>query len=93
MPGMKNVKTTRADPAPTATTLALTDRQLAKAVLARTVRPKVADVRRLAEAVLGHGEAKKKRKPKKSAGKKAKEAKTDPKLAKIPGQNRKGADA
>ena len=70
----------------------MTDRQLAEAVLARTVRPRVADVRRLAEAVLAKG-AKKKGKDgtKKAGGKKAKDQKGDRKLAKIPGQKRKKA--
>jgi hypothetical protein len=70
----------------------LTDRQLAEAVLARTLRPKTADIRRLAEAVLAKP-AKKKAKDgaKKADGKKAKVPKADRKLAKIPGQKRKKA--
>jgi hypothetical protein len=70
----------------------LTDRQLAEAVLARTLRPKTADIRRLAEAVLAKP-AKKKAKDgaKKADGKKAKSPKADRKLAKIPGQKRKKA--
>jgi hypothetical protein len=70
----------------------LTDRQLAEAVLARTLRPKTADIRRLAEAVLAKS-AKKKAKDgtKKADGKKAKSPKADRKLAKIPGQKRKKA--
>jgi hypothetical protein len=61
-------------------TAAMTDRQLAKAVLDKTVRPRVAELRRLAEAVLSGGKAKK--------AKKAKSDK-DRKLAKIPGQKKK----
>lgn len=74
------------------TTEEMTDRQLAEAVLARTIRPRVADVRRLAEAVLAKP-AKKKGKgaAKKAGGKKAKQQKADGKLAKIPGQKRKKA--
>jgi hypothetical protein len=69
----------------------MTDRQLAEAVLARTVRPRVADVRRLAEAVLAKPAKKGKGGTKKAAGKKAKGQKADRKLAKIPGQKRKKA--
>ena len=61
-------------------------------MLARTLRPKVADVRRLAEAVLAKNGAKKKSKLKKAAGKKSKAVKPDRKLAKIPGQKRKSVD-
>jgi hypothetical protein len=64
----------------------MTDRQLAEAVLARTLRPKAADIRRLAEAVLAKSAKKKAR-----DGKKAKGTKGDRKLAKIPGQKRKKA--
>lgn len=70
----------------------LTDRQLAEAVLARTLRPRAADIRRLAEAVLAKSTKKKaKDGTKKAAGKKAKGHKADRKLAKIPGQKRKKA--
>lgn len=62
-------------------TAAMTDRQLARAVLDKTVRPRVAEVLRLAEAVLVGGKAKKAKKPR---GDKA-----DRKLAKIPGQKKK----
>ena len=58
----------------------LTAKQLAKAVLAGTVRPRVGEVRRLAEALL----AKDAPNPAKKKGKKAKSGK----LAKIP-QKRK----
>lgn len=57
--------------------------QLAKAVLAGEIRPRVGEVRRLAEAVIEKPAAKKK-KPKKGKAKKA-----DRKLAKIPGQGKK----
>jgi hypothetical protein len=58
-------------------TATMTDRQLAEAVLARRIRPRVAEVGRLAEAVLA--------KSGKKAGKKAKGGR----LAKIPGQGKK----
>jgi len=60
---------------------ALTDKELAKAVLAREFRPRVAEVRRLAEALLG--KAAKKDRPK-GKGKKAKSKN----LAKIPRQKK-----
>ena len=69
-----------APPAARPDTAAMTDRQLAKAVLDKTVRPRAAELRRLAEAVLSGGKAKK--------AKKAKSDK-DRKLAKIPGQKKK----
>lgn len=62
-------------------TAAMTDRQLARAVLDKTLRPRPAEIVRLAEAVLSGGKAKKAKKPK---GDKA-----DRKLAKIPGQKKK----
>lgn len=63
--------------------LGITD--LARAVLARTIRPRAASVRRLAEAVLA-GKAKSKGK---KAGKgKDKEKGKRRKLAKIPGQKK-----
>lgn len=61
--------------------------ELAKAILAGTFKPRVGEVRRLAEAVLG-GKSKKK-KPKKGAEKKGAEKKAGGKkrkLSKIPGQ-------
>lgn len=62
-------------------TAAMTDRQLARAVLDKTVRPRVAEIQRLAEAVLSSGKAKK--------TKKAKGDKAARKLAKIPGQKKR----
>jgi hypothetical protein len=59
----------------------LTDKQLAKAVLAGTVRPRVGEVRRLAEALLKKDAPKP---AKKAKGKKAKSGK----LAKIPRQKK-----
>jgi len=59
-------------PAPRIDTAGLDLKALAAAILAREVRPRVADVRRLAEAVL-----KKKKKGKKAGGK-------NRKLSKIP---------
>lgn len=61
----------------------LTDMQLAKAVLAGTVRPRVGEVRRLAEALLKK-DAPKPAKKGKGKGKKAKSGK----LAKIPRQKK-----
>ena len=61
-------------PAPVAEPLEL--KTLAEGVLARTIRPRVGDIRRLAEAVL-----KPDKKKKKKAAKKA-----ERKLSKIPGQ-------
>lgn len=74
----------------------LTDRQLAEAVLARTLRPRTADIRRLAEAVLAKSAKKakdgtKKAAGRKAAGKKTKAHKANGKLAKISGQKRKKA--
>lgn len=61
---------------------------LARAVLAREVRPRVGDVRRLAEAVLARAaKPKKDRGAQAKGGKKAKAKKG--KLAKIPGQKGK----
>ena len=61
-------------------TATMTDRQLAQAVLQRTIRPRVAEVMRLAEAVVA--------KSKKKAAKKGKAGRSG-KLAKIPGQDKK----
>lgn len=58
----------------------LDPRALAEGILARTIRPRAADVRRLAEAFLAAGrKPDKKKKSKKAEGKKRK-------LGKIPGQ-------
>ena len=57
----------------------LTDKQLAKAVLTGTLRPRAGELRRLAEAVLKKAAPKAAKKPK-GKGKKAKSGK----LAKIP---------
>ena len=61
-------------PAPVAEAVDL--RSLAEGILARTIRPRVTDIRRLAEAVLAG-----RKKDKKKAAKKA-----ERKLSKIPGQ-------
>lgn len=61
-------------------TSAMNDRQLAQAVLDRTIRPRVGEVRRLAEAVVA--------KARKKSAKKGKSARSG-KLAKIPGQGKK----
>lgn len=77
---IENVRSARGDqdPAPALRpdTATMTDRQLASAVLTRRIRPRVGEVRRLAEAVLA------------SAGKKhgKKKDRKSGKLAKIPGQ-------
>ena len=68
-------------PANDAGELALVD--LARGIVAREIRPRVADVRRLAEAVLA---AEEKRTRKKAGGKKDGKKR---KLAKIPGQKAK----
>lgn len=62
-------------------TSAMTDRQLARAVLDKAVKPRAAEIRRLAEAIAGGGKAKKAKKAKAGIG--------DRKLAKIPGQKKK----
>ena len=69
---------------------------LARGILAKEIKPRVADVRRLAEAVLtGAGAGKKgkagggKKKDKLRPEKKGGGDKTDKKLAKIPGQKAK----
>lgn len=67
-----------AQPRPDTSTM--TDKQLANAVLARTIRPRTSEVRRLAEAVVASAG--------KKQGKKAKDGKPR-KLAKIPGQAKK----
>ena len=60
-------------------TAAMSDRQLAKAVLARQIRPRVGEVRRLAQAVVAKSE-------KKKPAKKRKKKKSVRKLPTIPGQ-------
>lgn len=80
-------------PAPVARpdTTGLSAKQLARMVLAREIKPRVSEVRRLAEAVAG-----KPKKPKKdkSAGKSSdKRDKAERKLAKIPGQKRQSGKA
>lgn len=62
--------------------LALAD--LARGIVAREIRPRVADIRRLAEAVLAAEE----KRARKKAGRKNKDGKKR-KLAKIPGQKAK----
>ena len=68
-------------PAPIARpdTTGLSAKQLARMVLAREIKPRVSEVRRLAEAVAG-----KPKKPKKDKS----PGKAERKLAKIPGQKR-----
>lgn len=75
-----------AEPTPPAPTTAPGLQELAEGILARTIRPRVGDVRRLAEALLEAvrrpAKKKKKKAEKKSGGKKRK-------LSKIPGQGKK----
>jgi hypothetical protein len=61
----------------------MTPQDLARAILARQIRPRITSVRRLAEALLAKG-AKKGKKKAKKADKKVR------KLAKIPGQKAVG---
>jgi hypothetical protein len=79
-PTEKVASATPVEPAPDSGELAL--EALAAGILARTIKPRVADIRRLAEGVLAANDkpAKKKKKSgKKDGGKKRK-------LSKIPGQ-------
>ena len=82
---MAKTSVTKAPEAATSPKLApapaeLDAKALAEGILARTIRPRAADVRRLAEAVLAAGrKPDKKKKKKKAEGKKRK-------LSKIPGQ-------
>ena len=71
--------------APAADTAGLEPKALAEGILARTIRPRAADVRRLAEAVLEAGRKPAKKKRKKD-DKKADRKKR--KLSKIPGQDK-----
>jgi hypothetical protein len=66
---------------PPSDTAALDLQALAEGILARTIRPRVADVRRLAEAVLRKRKKSGKADAKKAGGKKRK-------LSKIPGRKR-----
>ncbi|KRA81617.1 hypothetical protein [Altererythrobacter sp. Root672] len=75
---------------PAIDTSALSLEQLAQAVLAGEVKPRVADLRRLATAIL---EPKADEKPKKAKGEKTKKEKGKHKLPKIPGQKKKKAKA
>ena len=74
-----------ASPAPAADRDELSVTELARGILSKDIRPRVGDVRRLAEAVLAGGKPKKDKKAK-AEGKKAKGKK---KLARIPGQTKK----
>ena len=82
-PGRARAATPTLPPAPAtpADQGEMTVADLARGVLARELKPRTADVRRLAEAVLA--KKAKKKAGAKSAGKKAR------KLAKIPGQRKK----
>ncbi len=72
------------DPAVDQDELSLTD--LAKAILARDIRPRVNSIRRLAEAVVANEAKPSKKKKKAASGGKASNKKR--KLAKIPGQKK-----
>lgn len=63
--------------------------ELAQGILSRKIKPRVADVRRLAEVVLAREASKKKKMKKKSSGKKAGGGGKKRKLSKIPGQKAK----
>jgi hypothetical protein len=73
-----------ATPPPAPEPEALDTVSLAERILARTIRPRTADIRRLAEAVLAVARKPAKKKTKKSKKKAAKKA--ERKLSKIPGQ-------
>ena len=73
-------------PAPADNRDELSVAELARGLLSKDIRPRAADVRRLAEAVLAGAKRKKDKKAKADEGKKAKGKK---KLAKIPGQKAK----
>lgn len=75
---------------PAIDTSAFSLEQLAQAVLTGEVKPRVADIRRLASAIL---EPKPEGKPKKAKAAKAKKDKGKHKLPKIPGQKKKKAKA
>jgi len=75
-------------PAPADDRNQLSVADLARGILSKDIRPRAADVRRLAEAVLAGGRAKPK-KDKKSKADGGKKAKGKTKLAKIPGQRAK----
>ncbi len=72
----RNEEPTAASPEASPAREALSDKQLARAILDRTFRPRVSEVRRLAQAVLG------KKADKDGKAKKDKKAK----LARLPGQ-------
>lgn len=88
MAGQSKTATVAKPPAPKPVdardTLSVGD--LARAVLSKEIRPRTADVHRLAEAVLAGGAKPKKAKKKADGGKKKDKSKK--KLAKIPGQSK-----
>jgi hypothetical protein len=65
----------------------LSVKELARGIVSKEIRPRAADVRRLAEAVLAGGDGKPKKAKKADGGKKKDKSKK--KLAKIPGQAKK----
>jgi len=74
-------------PEPAAERVELGVADLARGILSKEIRPRIGDIRRLAEAVLAGGSAKpKKAKKDKADGKKKDKSKK--KLAKIPGQQK-----
>jgi hypothetical protein len=89
----KTTKTARAkrppapEPANDRDNLSVTD--LARGILAKEIRPRVTDVRRLAEAVLAAASAKPKKAAKAAGGGKKKDKSKKKKLAKIPGPRAK----
>lgn len=88
----KATTATRAKPpaaaAPAAGQDALSVKDLASGILSKEIRPRAADIRRLAEAVLDGSGKPKKAKDKADGGKKDKSKKNKKKLAKIPGQSK-----
>jgi hypothetical protein len=74
-------------PKPAADSSELSVKELARGIVSKEIRPRAADVRRLAEAVLAAGDGKPKKAKKADRGKK--KDKSNKKLAKIPGQAKK----
>lgn len=74
-------------PEPAPDSSALSVKELARGIVSKEIRPRAADVRRLAEAVLAGGGGKPKKAKKADDGKKKDKSKK--KLAKIPGQAKK----
>ena len=78
-PSVKKPAAVKPPPSPAPAAESLDPAALAAGILDRTIKPRAADIRRLAEAVLAAGQKPGKKKKKKADGKKRK-------LSKIPGQ-------